>query len=269
MAEKAQLNLEEMLPEIVHFEKREVFSKEELREVMANRRKFEYALISRSATLEDYMSYIDHEISLELRRRSRYQDLGIKKVNSIDHSVIGRIHSLFGRCLIKFSSNVKIHIKYIEFCANTGATSALTKALTKAIQRHPRSATLRILAADRELQLGGLDAARRLLMKAIRMKMDNQLLIWEQFFKLECSAIHRIVTTSSSEDGQEQRKPHCSPVIVVFTSACKDLLSIGKPIVDKFRDYARESIETLEMSILGYSEPEKFEELKEIVRQNR
>ncbi len=131
----------------------------------------------------------------------------------------------------------------------------------RAIKRNPRVAAFRIIAADRELQQGGLIAARKLLMRAVRAKTDDRLLIWQQLFKLECAAIHRIVTVPQSDDVTADT----STAIVVFKHGVKDLAEVGSALVDKFRSFAREAVDTLEMSIVGYAEPARFEELKEIV----
>jgi U3 small nucleolar RNA-associated protein 6 len=275
MAENVVIRLEEMLPEVVYFEQREVFNKKELTNIMAMRRKFEYGIASRQAKLEDFLSYIDHEIQLESQRRAKYEELNIKKSSSRDFVILQRIHSLFSRCVSKYSADISVWHKYIEFCINSGSSNQLTKILMRATKRHPRCATFRIIAANREVQHGSLIAARKLLMRAVRAKTDNRCLVWEQLFKLECVGIFKIATrevaSSKSTESAEQSVPEeastgtasCQPAIVVFKHAIQDLSEIGK--VHQFKAFAKEAVSTLELSTLGYTKPLQLDQLIELV----
>jgi U3 small nucleolar RNA-associated protein 6 len=276
MADSATLRLEDMLPEVAHFQERNIFTKDELSAIMLARRKFEYAICSRSANLQDYMKYIQHEIDLECRRRQKFQDLKIKKTGPKDASIIRRVHDLFGRCVSRYSSDIDLWTKYIDFCASSGSSNQLNRALIKAIKRHPRVARFRVLSADRELQLGALSEARKLLMRAIRVKTDNHRMIWEQLFKLECVAVHRMVTAPSSAEKTEASEPSpekpvstviasCQPACVVLKHGMADLAKLNQIEVDRFIRFASEAVNTLDMSILGFAPPVGLEELKDLV----
>ena len=270
MADSAVMRLEEMLPEVVSFEERGVFTKEELKNIMGMRRKYEYSIASRSASLQDYMRYIDHEIKLEIDRRERFEKLNIKKEGPRDFTIVQRVHFLFGRCLSKYSADIAVWKKCLEFCVNSGSSAAMARTLMRAIKRHPRVAEFRIMAADRELQLGGLVGSRKQLMLAVRAKTDNRCLIWEQLFKLECVALHRQVTKNTllvaekSEVPEEtQRVVSAQTAVVVVRHGLRDLADLGK--VEAFRAFCKEALESLEMSILGYPEPANMESLREII----
>ncbi len=277
MAETAVLRLEEMLPEVVHLEERGVFSKDELRTIMNARRKFEYAICSRSVTLQDYMQYIQHEIDIECLRRKKFETLNIKMTVTKDMSIVQRIHTLFNRCLDKFSSNVDLWGKYIEFCASAGSSGQLNRILMRAIKRHPRVAQFRVLSADRELQLGALSEARKLLMRAIRVKTDDHRLVWEQLFKLECVAVHRLATASrasgkteamdstTEEPSKSDVVVSCQPALVVFKHGLSDLAKGSKKELEKFSQFAVDAVSALEMSVLGFREPLCLGELRTAV----
>lgn len=271
------IRLEEMLPECTHFEERGVFTKSEIGGFMAWRRKYEYSVASRQAKLADYISYIEHEIDIECKRRARFEELKIKNSNNRDYTIIQRIHSLFNRCLAKYSSDVTVWQRYIDFCVQSGSSKQLTRALMRAIKRHPRNAKFRIMSANCELQQGSLISARKLLMRAVRSKTDDRCLIWQQLFKLECAGIHRAVTGTSvagnteSSSIEESNKelapiPSCQPAIVVFKHGIRDLADIGKS--EDFLEYAREATSALEMSVLGYTQPAHLDELLSIVKSN-
>ena len=275
MSEGAVIRLEEMLPECVHFEERGVFDKAELSSIMALRRKYEYSIVSRQAKLADYLSYIEHEIQVECRRRDKFEQLNIKKTNMRDFAIVRRIHNLFGRCLMKFSSDVSVWQRYIDFCVQSGSSNQLTKVLMRAIKRHPRNARFRIISANRELQQGSLIAARKLLMRAVRVKTDDRCLVWQQLFKLECAAVHRSVTGTvsagntecASDDSKSQLPaPSCQPAIVVYKHALRDLADVGK--TDEFIQYAMEAVNALEMSVLGYTQPSHLDDLVSLVKSN-
>ena len=261
MADTALMKLEGMLPEATYFIEKGIFSDKEMKRIMDERRVLELAVNSRAATLRDYMSYINHEIRTECERRERFEKLNIKKTTARDFSIVQRIHALFNRCIFKYSADVSVWLKYIEFCSTSGSSNALSKIVMKAIKRHPRVASFRILAADRELQQGSLIAARKLLMRAVRIKTDNQLAVWQQLLKLECTAIYKLVT-SSSEEGAS---PSCGAAGVVFKHALRDLASVGK--AETFRAFAREAVEALEMSILGFQAPKDLPDLHALIRQ--
>ena len=280
MADSVLMKLEEMLPEAAYFMEKEVFTEKEMRDIMTERRAHELAVNSSCYTIRDFLNYINHEIETECRRRERYEELKIKKQGPRDTSIIQRIHSLFNRCILKFSHDLSVWQKFIEFCASSGSSKALNRVLMRAIKRHPRVASLRIIAADRELHQGNLNGARKLLMRTVRIGTDNQLLAWEQLFKLECVAVHRIVTTPLKTKAQSTEgtcptdeeseptavsSPSCQAAMVVYRHAVKDLSS-NTLALKKFNEFVREALESLEMSILGFTEPQCFEQLKEAVR---
>lgn len=275
MSEGVVIRLEEMLPECVHFEERGVFTKAELSVIMAFRRKHEYSIASRQVKLADYLSYIDHEIEVECRRREKFEQLNIKKTNLRDFAIVRRIHSIFSRCLNKFSADLSVWQRYLDFCVQSGSSNQLTKVLMRAIKRHPRNARFRIMAANRELQQGSLIAARKLLMRAVRVKTDDRCLVWQQLFKLECAAVHRSVTgtlsagnteSSSTETKEPLPAPSCQPAMVVFKHAIRDLADVGK--IDEFIEFSREAVNALEMSVLGYTQPSHMDDLVSLVKSN-
>jgi hypothetical protein len=282
MAETAILKLEEMLPEAAYFIEKDIFSEKEMRDIMGERRALEFAVNSRSYTLRDYLNYINHEIRVECLRRERYEQRNIRKISDRDTSIVKRIHSLFNRCLSKFSHDVSVWKQYIEFCSNGGCSKALSRVLMKAIKRHPRVATFRIIAADRELQQGNLLGARKLLMRTVRVGTDDQRGVWQQLFKLECLAVHKLATssmakaatstesagfsTTEEENAEDPRpKPSCAAALVVYRHALKDLARSVRD-TEAFKVYAREAVDALEISTLGFTEPHGLNELKSAVR---
>jgi U3 small nucleolar RNA-associated protein 6 len=71
MADTVAYHMERMLPELEDLEKRELFSKEELKEIVRQRRDFEYLLKRHSALKQDFLRYVDYETQLESVRKAR------------------------------------------------------------------------------------------------------------------------------------------------------------------------------------------------------
>lgn len=63
--------MERMLPELEDLEKRGLFSKQELKEIVRQRRDFEYLLKRHSALKQDFLRYVDYETQLESARKER------------------------------------------------------------------------------------------------------------------------------------------------------------------------------------------------------
>lgn len=84
MADKIRLLMEGMLPDMLYYLKRKVFSKEEIRDIMKERENNEYLLMRKNFSLKDLMKSIDFEYNLERKRRVCYSQLKIKKENEKD-----------------------------------------------------------------------------------------------------------------------------------------------------------------------------------------
>ncbi|KAJ2181667.1 U3 snoRNP protein, partial [Coemansia sp. RSA 551] len=63
MAEVVQYHLEQMVGELEDLERRDLFTKPELKAIVKKRTKFEYALRRRRVKCIDYLRYIEYEIN--------------------------------------------------------------------------------------------------------------------------------------------------------------------------------------------------------------
>ncbi|KAL0398783.1 UNVERIFIED_CONTAM: hypothetical protein Sradi_2221600 [Sesamum radiatum] len=79
MADVVQFKLERMLNELDDLERRGLFSRREIAEIVKKRRKFEYRLKRPSPLKEDFLAYIDYEKQLDALRRLRKKSV-LKKV---------------------------------------------------------------------------------------------------------------------------------------------------------------------------------------------
>jgi len=187
-----------MVPELTDLERKNIFSRSEIKKIVEKRRAFEYRLIS-NPSKHDYLKYVEYETALEQLRRRRRNELGWKKRSLSDQTGIKQIINIYERAIAgKFKGDVKLWFQYIDFCLESGSSKHLQKVIIKALRIHPMEERFWILAADRELRLGHLKAARTMLMRAMRFKPKSTRL-WEQYFKLECLIVHHVQKKSGSK----------------------------------------------------------------------
>ena len=84
MGDKIRLQMEAMLPEMLVFVKRQIFSKNEINFIMKEREANEYLLERKNASVKDYLKVIEYEYGLEKQRRKRFKALKIKKESPKD-----------------------------------------------------------------------------------------------------------------------------------------------------------------------------------------
>lgn len=71
MADTVAYHMERMLPELEDLEKRELFTRDEIKEIVRQRRDFEYLMKRHSALKQDFLRYVDYETQLESVRKAR------------------------------------------------------------------------------------------------------------------------------------------------------------------------------------------------------
>lgn len=135
MADVVQYKLERMVNELDDLERRGIFSRREIAEIVKQRRKFEYRLKRPSPLKHDYVAYIDFEKSLDelrvLRRKSLMRELkknsengigiGVVKNTKMKQSVsdfagVSRIVEIYRLATTRFKGDIELWFQYIEFC---------------------------------------------------------------------------------------------------------------------------------------------------------
>lgn len=125
MADVVQYKLERMVKELDDLERRNLFSKLEISEIVKQRRKFEYRLKRPSPLKQDYLNYIEYEKNLDtlriLRRKAVSRELKEKgnkrmKKSVSDFSGISRIVEIYKMATNRFKGDLEIWFQYLEFC---------------------------------------------------------------------------------------------------------------------------------------------------------
>ncbi|KAG3106499.1 hypothetical protein PI124_g13597 [Phytophthora idaei] len=192
MADKVQITMEKMVPELEDLQARKIFSADEIRQIVDKRRGFEYSLQRVPLRKIDAMRYIEYELKLDALRAARKDRLGLVKVSLGDTAGTKRVHNIFDRVLFKHRGSVELWLQYVAFCKREGSSRVLSAVFSRALQSHPRSAELWIEAASYEFGVNlNVDSARVLMQRAIRLNKHNQKL-WLEYFRLELLYVQKL-----------------------------------------------------------------------------
>lgn len=141
MADVVQYRLERMTDELDDLERRGLFSRPEIAEIVRRRRDFEYRLKRPSPLKQDFLAYIDYEKQLDalrnLRKRAiigelikeeqaREENEGAdehKKKKSkkwkksiSDIAGVLRILDIYRMATVRYKADLDLWFKYLEFC---------------------------------------------------------------------------------------------------------------------------------------------------------
>ena len=105
MADKVQLTLETLVPEMDVLAQKGYFEKKEIKKIMKKRRFHEYQFEKTDVRPLDYFRAIKYEKILNKRMKQKKKSLHIKKNDYYDFHYIRRIIVLYKKCLIKFNKN--------------------------------------------------------------------------------------------------------------------------------------------------------------------
>lgn len=133
MADVVQYRLERMVDELDDLEKRGLFTRREIAEIVKQRRKFEYRLKRPSPLKEDFLAYIDYETQLDALRRLRKKSLSArestaedddegrrkkdsKKKSVSDFTGVARIVRIYSTAVTRYKGDLELWFRFLEFC---------------------------------------------------------------------------------------------------------------------------------------------------------
>jgi len=224
--------MQRMVPALDDLKRKRIFNDDELRQIVKRRRNFEYLLQRPVCGTEDYLKYVRYEVALECLRKRKSDALRWRKKTESDYAGVARIHTIFKRACFRFNSDKRLWYQRIDFCLRSGSTTALAKVLAKAVKLHPKEDGFWLLAADRELKLGHIQAARTLLLRSLRCSPHSWKL-WLEFLRLEVQVARRLearrlrkAQLEAEESGgspQAVQEDSWAPVRVLFKRALAQL----------------------------------------------
>lgn len=201
MADVVQYRLERMVDELDDLERRGIFTRDEISEIVKQRRKFEYRLKRPSPLKQDFIAYIDYESQLDELRRLRRKAVAIqsgdeekkkKKKKSIsDYAGVAKIVEIYRLATRRFKGDISLWFKYLEFCRQK-RNGRMKKVLAQVIRFHPKVAEVWIYAAawefDRNLNVA---AARALMQNGLRVCPNSEDL-WVEYLRMELTYLNKL-----------------------------------------------------------------------------
>ncbi|KAJ0424067.1 U3 small nucleolar RNA-associated protein 6-domain-containing protein [Aspergillus carlsbadensis] len=188
--DKARFFLEKSVPELKEYEKKKIFSKDEITSIVKKRSDFEHKINARGAQPPDFVRYAEYEMNLDSLRRKRVKRLGIK---STGFSGQRRIFFVLDRATRKFHGDIGLWIQYIEYARQQKAYKKLSTILMDALRLHPSNADLWIYAAQYSVEdHADMTQARTYMQRGLRFCRSSRNL-WIQYAKLELIYITKLV----------------------------------------------------------------------------
>ncbi|ORY76857.1 U3 small nucleolar RNA-associated protein 6-domain-containing protein [Leucosporidium creatinivorum] len=201
--EKVQLSLERLLPEIRDLERKKIFSKDEISDIVTKRRGFELALASRDVKPADYLRYIEYEGRLEKLRKTRAGRIqATTKKTLSDHSIAAHVTHLHRLSTRRFPSSLPLWNAFLAHSLTQSSPLLISRTLSSAIAMHPTHAAYWLMASrwesdgdEKGMGGGNEEAARRLCMRALRFlkgKEEEEGQIWKEWIRVECGFAERV-----------------------------------------------------------------------------
>ncbi|KAL4979344.1 U3 small nucleolar RNA-associated protein 6-domain-containing protein [Aspergillus desertorum] len=189
-ADKARFYLEKSVPELREYEKKKIFSKDEITSIIKKRSDFEHKINARGAQPADFVRYAEYEMNLDSLRRKRVKRLGIK---STGFSGQRRIFFVLDRGTRKFHGDIGLWVQYIEYARRQKAFKKLSTILMDALRLHPSNADLWIYAAQYSIEdHADMSQARTYMQRGLRFCKSSRKL-WIQYAKLELIYITKLI----------------------------------------------------------------------------
>ena len=175
MADKVQLTLETLVPEMDILIQKNYFTKKDVKKIMKKRRYHEYQFEKTDVMPLDFFKAIKYEKVLNNRMKQQKKNLNIKKNDYYDFHFIRRIIVLYKKCLIKFNTNNEnIWMEYFNFLIVNKCSDILNKEIGRCLTLHPTNINFWKIAAYHEYEDNlNFQNARSLLQKCIKFNPYN------------------------------------------------------------------------------------------------
>ncbi|OWM85566.1 U3 small nucleolar RNA-associated protein 6 homolog [Punica granatum] len=196
MADVVQYRLERMVNELEDLERRGLFTRQEIAEIVKQRRKFEYRLKRPSPLKQDFLAYIDYETQLDslrrLRKKSAAKETKRKRKKSVsDFAGVARIIEIYRLAVMRYKGDVDLWFKYLEFCRKR-KNGRMKKALAQVIRFHPKVPGVWIYAAAWEFDHNlNVAAARALMQSGLRLCPKSEDL-WVEYLRMELTYLNKL-----------------------------------------------------------------------------
>jgi U3 small nucleolar RNA-associated protein 6 len=188
-SDKARFYLEQYVPELQEYERKQIFSRDEISAITAKRSTFEHTLNARGSSPEDYLQYVAYETNLDRLRKLRCSRKGVKAATFNGQRTI---FFIYDRATKKFPGSLELWMHYIDFCKKEKASKKIAKVFTSVLRLHPRKWSLWVVAAVYYAQTqGDMATARGYFQRGLRFCKDESRLYLE-YARLELTYLAKL-----------------------------------------------------------------------------
>ena len=170
MADKVQLTLEALIPDLDALVQKGIFTKKDAKKITKKRRFHEYQFEKKDVSKVDFLKAIQYETVLNKRMEQQRKKLHIEKRNFSDSHFIRRIIVLYQKCLIKFEKDQTLWLDFFNFLIKNKCNKVLNKEIGKTLIKFPRNLIFWKIAGYNEFENNlNTKQARTLFLKCIRL----------------------------------------------------------------------------------------------------
>lgn len=244
-SDKARFYLEQYVPELQEYERKQIFSRDEISAITSKRSDFEHTLNARGSRPEDYLQYVAYEMNLDRLRKIRCHRKGVK---STAFSGQRTIFFIFDRATKKFPGAIDLWIRYIEYCKKEKASKKLGKIFTSVLRLHPRNWSFWVLAAKYYAEAqGDMATARAYLQRGLRFCPDSRKLYLE-YTKLEMVYLAKLAARRKilglDESREKEKVQDGDDMITLPTVTAEEFNAEARHGVEQFNASALKKLET-------------------------
>ena len=170
MADKVQLTLEALIPDLDALVQKGIFTKKDAKKITKKRRFHEYQFEKKDVSKVDFLKAIQYETVLNKRMEQQRKKLHIEKRDFNDSHFIRRIIVLYQKCLIKFEKDQTLWLDFFNFLIKNKCNKVLNKEIGKTLIKFPRNLIFWKIAGYNEFENNlNTKQARTLFLKCIRL----------------------------------------------------------------------------------------------------
>jgi U3 small nucleolar RNA-associated protein 6 len=202
-SDKARFYLEQQVPELQEYERKQIFTRDEITSIAKKRSDFEHILNARGSKAGDYVRYAAYEMNLDSLRKKRCKRLGVK---ATAHGGQRTIFFILDRATKKFPGDLGLWVQYVQFCQKEKASKKLAKVFTAMLRLKPREWGLWVLAAKHYAEeVGDMTTARSYMQRGLRFCKDERRMYLE-YAKLEMVYLAKLAARRKILGLDEERK---------------------------------------------------------------
>ncbi|KAI5012746.1 hypothetical protein ZWY2020_025012 [Hordeum vulgare] len=218
MADAVQYRLERMSDELDDLERRGLFTRAELAEVVRRRRDFEFRLRRHSPRKADFLDYIayllrvdalrdlrkraiiratpnpthsdeDKDTNEDGKKRRKKKKKWAKSIS--DFAGVLRVLDVYRMATVRFKGDLDLWFRYLEFCRQKGH-GRMKQVMAQAIRYHPKVPGLWMYAAAWEFDQNlNVAAARALMQSGLRSCPESEDM-WIEYLRMELTYLNKL-----------------------------------------------------------------------------